>query len=220
MPAVLPGIPLALISITLQVLVGAIGIPAAFQQIALHKNAGIKNVVEAITDATGSFPLAIALSIGCIVALVIFQRICDQRDEQIEWSEPPDRPAPRIVFFLSTIYALAAMALLWFFESTIDFIFVIIDSARQTEAQLRLGHMGIAEVAAMISHRLLLSTALSFVLTAVFLSAPFFLLAGEVPEWVRTQSLTFAIVTVGCLILFGVAYHNEITYIISLTQYH
>jgi hypothetical protein len=218
MPAVLPGIPLALTSTVLQVLVGAIGILSAFQQIATHRQAGIRNVAEAIADATESFPIAIVLSIGCIVALMIFQMICDRRDEQTEWSEPEDKPAPRIVFILSAISALAAMALLWFFERTIDLIFVIVDSARLSEAQLRLSHMSIVEVAAMISHRLMLSSALSLALAAAFLAAPLFLLAGEVPEWVRTQSWTFAIVTLVCLILFGVAYHNEILYMISLTQ--
>jgi hypothetical protein len=218
MPAVLPGIPLALISPVLLVFVAVNGVLKVFQELATGNLRGIRNLASSIAAVTGYIPIAIALSIGCVVALVIFQMICDRRDRETEWSEPQDRPAPRIVFILSTISALAAMALLWVFEGTLDLIFLVSDSARLPEARLRFVHMGIEEVAAMISHRLMLSSVLSLALAAAFLAAPLFLLAGEVPEWIRTQSWTLAIVTVVCLILFGVVYHNEILYMIAITQ--
>ena len=217
-PAVLPGIPLALLSIALQVLPGTIGILSAFQKISTRRQAGLKNVGEALADATGSIPIAIALSIGCIVALMIFQIICDRRDEQTEWNEPKDKPTHRIVFILSAISALATMALLWFFERTLDIICVIVDPARLSEAKPILNQISMGGAAAMISQRLLLGAALSLVLAAAFLCAPLLLLVGEVSDWVRTQSWTFAIMTVVCLILFGITYHNQILYMISLTQ--
>lgn len=216
MPAVLPGIPLALTSIALQVLVGTFGILRAFQEIATQRRAGVRNVAGSIAAVTGSFALAIALSIGCIAALVIFQVICDRRNEQTEWSEPEDKLAPRIVFFLTAISALATMALLWFFGRTVDLILVIVDPMRTAEAQQRLGHLGIGEVAAVISHRLILCEVLSLGLAALFLAAPFSLLAGEAPEWVRGQSWTLAILTAVCLIPFGITFHQEILYMISL----
>jgi hypothetical protein len=219
MPGVLPGIPLALTSIALQVLVGTLGILAAFQEIATRKLAGVRNVAGSLVAATGSLPIAIALSIGCVAALLIFQVFRDKRDEQIEWSEPEDKPAPRIVFFLTALSALATMALLWFFERTLDLILVVVDATRGAEAHLRFGHLGIGGAAALISHRLLLSAGLSFALMALFLAAPFSLLAGEAPEWVRGQSWTLAILTALCLIPFGIAYHQEILYMVSLTQH-
>jgi len=218
LPAVLPGIPLTLTSIALQVLIGAFGILTAFQEIATQKRAGVRAVAASMAAVTGSFAIAIALSIGCVVALVIFQVIWDRRDEQTEQSEPENKLAPRIVFFLTTISALATMALLWFFERTLDLIMVIVDSTRKVEAQQRLGNIAIGEVAGVISRRLLLCELFSFALLALLFTAPFWLLAGEAPEWVREKSLTLAIVSALCLIPFGIAYHQEILYMISLAQ--
>jgi hypothetical protein len=222
MPAVLPGIPLALTSIAPQVFIAGIGILRAFQQIATERRAGVRNVAGSMAAVTGSFDTAIALSIACIVALVIFQVMRDRRDEQGEQTEPSESAenkfAPRIVFFLTAISTVATMALLWFFERTLDLIMVICDTTRKAEAQERLGNIPIGEVAGVISHRLLLSELFSFLLLALLFTAPFWLLAGEAPEWVREKSLVLAIVTALCLIPFGVAYHQEILYMISLTQ--
>jgi hypothetical protein len=110
------------------------------------------------------------------------------------------------------------MALLWFFERTLDLIMVICDNTRKFEAQQRLGNIAIGDVAAVISRRLILCEFFSFALLALLLSAPFWLLAGEAPEWVQEKSLVLAIVVALCLIPFGVAYHQEILYMISLTQ--
>jgi hypothetical protein len=222
MPAVLPGIPLALASIAPQVFVGALGILMAFQQIATQKRAGVRSVAGSMAAVTGSFTTAIFLSIGCVVALVIFQAMRDRRDEQIdeltEASEPANKLAPRIVFLLTSISALATMALLWFFERTLDLIMVICDNSRKAEAQQRLGNIPIGEVAGMVSRRLLLCELFSFALLVLLLTAPFWLLAGDAPEWVREKSFTLAIITALCLIPFGFAYHQEIVYMISLTQ--
>jgi hypothetical protein len=218
MPAVLPGIPLALTSIALQVMIGTFGILKAFQEIATRKLSGVRSVAGSMAEVTRSFPIAMALSIGCVAALLIFQVLRDRRDEQTEWSEPKDKPAPRIVFFLTALSALAMMGLLWFFERTVDLIMVIVDAKRKTEAQMIIGHMGIGEVAATISRRLILSEALSVALIALFLAAPFSLLAGEAPEWVRVQSWTLAILTAVLLIPFAIVYHQEILYMLSLSR--
>jgi hypothetical protein len=218
LPAVLPGIPLALTSIAFQVLIGTFGILRAFQEIATQKRAGVRNVAGSMVAVTGSFTIAIALSIGCVVVLTIFPVISDRRNEEAEWSEPVDKLAPRIVFFLTAISALAAMALLWFFERTVDLIMVIVDGRRMAELQQRLGHIPIAQVAAVISHRLILCEVLSLALLALFMVAPFSLLAGEAPEWVRGQSWTLAILTALCLLPFGIAFHQEILSMISLTH--
>jgi hypothetical protein len=217
LPAVLPGIPLALTSIALQVLAGGIGILTAFQDIATNRQTGVRNVAGSMAVVTGSFTISIVLSIGCIVALLILQVSRDRRDEQTEWSEPGNKLAPRIVFFLTAMSAIATMALLWFFERTLDVIMVIVDSRRKVEAQQMLGQMRIGDMAATISHRLIFCEAASFVLLVILMAAPFALLAGEAPEWVRTQSWTLAILTGICLIPFGVAFHQEVLYIISLT---
>ncbi|MGD0631260.1 MAG: hypothetical protein ABR987_18170 [Terracidiphilus sp.] len=218
LPAVLPGIPLALTSIALQVLAGGIGILTAFQEIATQRLAGVRNVAGSMAVVTGSFTISIVFSIGCIAALAVFQVIRDRRDEQTEWSEPGNKLAPRIVFFLTALSALATMVLLWLFERTLDLIMVIVDSTRRVEAQQRLGDLGMGDVAATISHRLILCEAFSFVLLAMFMAAPFSLLAGEAPEWVRGQSWTLAILTALCLIPFGIAFHQEILYVTSLTH--
>jgi hypothetical protein len=218
LPAVLPGIPLALASIAPQVLFGGFGILMAFQQIATQKRAGVRNVAASMAAVTGSFTTAISLSIGCVVALVIFQVISDRRDEQTEPSEPGNKLAPRIVFFLTAISALATMALMWFFERTLDLIMVICDNTRKAEAQQRFGNIAIGEVASMVSRRLLLCELFSFLLLALLLSAPFWLLAGEAPEWVREKSWTLAIATALCLIPFAITYHHEILYMISLAH--
>jgi len=218
LPAVLPGIPLALTSIALQVLAGGIGILSAFQEIATQRLAGVRNVAGSMAVVTGSFTKSIVFSIGCIAALVIFQVIRDRRDEQTEWSEPGNNLAPRIVFFLTAISTLATLVLLWFFERTLDLIMVIVDSTRKVEAQQRLGDLGMGDVAAMISHRLLSCEALSFVVLVMFMTAPFWLLAGEAPDWVRGQSWTLAILTALCLIPFGIAFHQEILYVTLLTH--
>ena len=218
LPAVLPGIPLALTSIALQVLVGAFGILRAFQEIARNRLAGVRNVAGSMAVVTGSFAISIALSIACVVALVVFQVFRDRRDEQIEWPDPGNKLAPRIVFFLTAISAVAAMALLWFFERTINLIMVIADSTRKVEAQQMLGQMRIGDMAAVISQRLILCGVFSLALFALFLLAPFSLFAGESPEWVRGQSWTLAILTALCLIPFGIAFHQEILYMISLTH--
>jgi len=218
LPAVLPGIPLALTSIALQVLAGGIGILTAFQEIATQRLAGVRNVAGSMAVVTGSFTISISLSIGCVAALVVFQVFRDRRDEQTEWPDPGNKLAPRVVFFFTAILAIATIALLWFFERTLDLIMVIVDSTRKVEAQQMLGNQGMGDVAAMISHRLILSEALSFVLLAMFMVAPFSILAGEAPEWVRGQSWTLAILTALCLIPFGIAFHQEILYMISLTH--
>ena len=218
LPAVLPGIPLALTSIALQVLVGAFGILLAFRDIATQRQTGVRNVAASMAVVTGSFTISIVLSIACVAGLVIFQVMRDRRDEQTEWSEPQDKLAPRIVFFLTAISALATMALLWFFERTLDLIMIIVDSRRKVEAQQMLGQMRIGDMAAVISRRLILCEVFSFVLFALLLAAPFSLLAGEAPEWVRGQSWTLAILTALFLIPFGIAFHQEILYVISLTH--
>lgn len=217
-PAVLPGIPLALTSITLQVFLGTAGILAAFQEIATHRLAGVRNVAGSMAAVTGSFTLSIALGIGCIAALLILQVLRDRRDEQSEWPEPPDKLAPRIAFFFTAFSAFAGMALLWLFERTVDLIMIIVDSKRAAEAREQLGQIAMGSVAAMISHRLVLCEALSIFLFTVFLVAPVSILAGDVPEWIRRQSWTLAVLTALCLIPFAIAYHNEILYMISLTQ--
>jgi hypothetical protein len=218
MPAVLPGIPLALTSIAPQVFIAGFGILRAFQQIASEGRAGVRNVAGSMAEVTGSFATGVCLSIGCIIALVIFQVIRDQREEQTGQAEPENKLAPRIVFFLTAFSAIATMALLWYFEQTLDLIMVICDSTRKFEAQRRLGNIPIGEVAGVISHRLLMCELFSFALLALLLTAPFWLLAGEAPEWVREKSLVLAVVTALCLIPFGIAYHQEILYMISLTQ--
>jgi hypothetical protein len=217
LPAVLPGIPLALISIAPQVLIGAFGILTAFQEIASDKRTGVRAVAASLAEVTGSFATAILLSIGCVVALVVFQ-VCGRRNEETERSEPGNKLAPRIVFFMTAASALATMGLLWFFERTLDLIMVIVDSTRKVEAQQRLGDVGMGEVAAIISHRLIFCEAFSFVVLVMLLAAPFSLLAGEAPEWVRGQSWTLAILTALCLIPFGIAFHQEIFYLTSLTH--
>ena len=218
-----PGIPLALTSIAPQVFIGGIGILKAFQEIALQRRAGVRNVAGSMAEVTVSFATAISLSIGCIVALIIFQVICDRRDEdgredESEHPDPGNKLAPRIVFFLTALSAVATMALLWFFERTLDLIMVICDTTRMAEARERLGNIPIGDVAGVISRRLLLGELFSFVLLALLFTAPFWLLAGEAPEWVREKSLVLAVVTALWLIPFAVAYHQEILYMISLTH--
>jgi hypothetical protein len=222
MPAVLPGIPLALTSIAFQVLIGAYGILMAFQEISTQRRTGVRNVAGSMAAVTGSFTTAISLTIGCVVALIIFQALRDRRDEkrdeQTEPIEPGNKLAPRIVFFSTAICALATMALLWLLERTLDLIMVICDTTRKAEVQQRLGNIAISEVAGMISRRLLMCELFSFSLLTFFLTAPFWLLAGEGPEWVREKSLTLAIVTALCLIPFAFTYHQELLYMIHLTQ--
>lgn len=222
MPAVLPGIPLALTSIAFQMLIGAYGILIAFQEISTSRRAGVRNVAGSMAAVTGSFTTAISLTIGCVVALVIFQAIRDRRDEQTdeqtESPEPGNKLASRIVFFLTAFSALATMALLWIFERALDLVMLICDNARKAEEQLRLGNIPIAEVAGMVSRRLLLCEFFSLALLAFFLTAPFWLLAGDPPEWVREKSLTLAIVTALCLIPFAIVFHQELLYMIHLTQ--
>jgi hypothetical protein len=222
MSAVLPGVPLALVSIVVQVLIGTFGILMAFQQIATQQRAGVRNVAGSMAATTGSFTTAISLSIGCVVALLIFQAIRERRDEQRdELTEPSERGnklAPRIVFFLTAISALATMALLWFFERTLDVIMLICDNSRKGEAQERLGSIPTGEIAGAISRRLVLCELFSLALLALLLTAPFWLLAGEGPEWVREKSLTLAVVIALCLVPFAFAYHQEFVYMISLAQ--
>jgi len=216
LPAVLVGIPLALTSIVPQVLIGAFGILTAFQEIASQKRAGVRAVSASLAEVTGSFATAIALSIGCVAALVVFQVICSRRDEETESNEAGNKLGPRIVFFMTAAAGLATMGLLWFFERTLDLIMVVVDSTRKFEAEQRLGGVPIGEVAGVLSRRLLLCELFSFALLAFLVTAPFWLLAGEAPEWVRERSLTLAIVIGLCLIPFGIAYHAEIVYVISL----
>jgi hypothetical protein len=218
LPAVLPGILLALTSIAPQVLVGGIGILTAFQQIATQRHTGVRAVAGSMAAVTSSFTTAIWLTIGCVVALVVFQIICAQRDDETERPDPGNNLAPRILFFFTAASALASMALLWFFERTLDLIMVICDNSRKIEAQQRLGDIAIGDVAAVISRRLLMCEFFSFALLAILLTAPFWLLAGEAPEWVQEKSLVLAIVVALCLIPFAIAYHQEILYMISLTQ--
>jgi len=222
MPAVLPGIPLALTSIAFQVLIGAYGILTGFQEIATQRRAGVRNVAGSMAAVTASFTTAISLTIGCVVALVIFQTIRERRDEQTdeqnESPEPGNKLAPRIVFFTTAISTLATMTLLWFFERTLDLIMVFCDTTRKVELQQRLGNIPVGEVAQMVSRRLLLCELFSFALLTFFLTAPFWLLVGDPPEWVREKSLTLAIVTALCLIPFAIAYHQELLYMIHLTQ--
>ena len=219
LPVVLPGILLALTSIAPQVFIAGFGILAAFQQIASEKQTGVRAVAGSMAAVTSSFATAIYLSIAGIVALMIFQIICDRANEQIDRVESPENKlAPRILFFFTTGSALATMALLWFFERTLDLIMVICDSSRKFEAQQRLGDIPIGEVAGVVSRRLLLSEFFSFALFALLITAPFWLLAGDAPEWVREKSLTLAIVIALCLIPFGIAYHYEVLYMISLTH--
>ena len=222
MPAVLPGIPLALTSIAFQVLIGAYGILMAFQEISTQRRAGVRNVAGSMAAVTASFTTAISLTIGCIVALIIFQAIRNRRDEQAdeqaESPNPGNKLAPRIVFFTTAICALATMALLWLLERTLDLVMLICDTTRKAEAQQRLGNIPIGQVAAVISRQLLLCELFSLALLAFFLTAPFWLLAGEPPEWVQEKSLTLAIVTALCLIPFAFAYHQEILYMIHLAQ--
>jgi hypothetical protein len=218
MPAVLPGILLALTSIAPQVLIGAFGILTAFQQIASDRRTGVRAVAGSMAAVTSSFTAAIYITIACIAALVIFQIFCAQHDEETERPDPGNKLAPRILFFFTAASALASMAILWFFERTLDLIMVICDNSRKFEAQQRLGNIAIGSVAAVISRRLLMCEFFSLALLALLLTAPFWLLAGEAPEWVREKSLTLAIVIALCLVPFGVAYHQEILYMISLTQ--
>jgi len=222
LPPVLPGIPLALASIAPQVLIGAFGILEAFQQIATQQRTGVRNVAGSLAAVTGSFTTAICFSISCVAALVIFQVVRDRSEEQhddlTEENKPENGLAPRIVFFLTAITAVAIMALLWFFERTLDVIMLICDNTRKVEAQQRLGSIPIGELAGVISRRLLLCELFSFALLALCLTAPFWLFAGEPPEWVREKSLTLAIVIALCLIPFAFAYHQEILYMISLAQ--
>jgi hypothetical protein len=219
LPAALPGTLLALTSIAPQVIIGAFGILTAFQQIATQRQSGVRAVAGSMAAVTSSFALAISLSIGGIVALIIFQVICDRSEEPIERTESAENKlAPRILFFFTTASALATMALLWFFERTLDLIMVICDTSRKFEAQERLGNIPIEEVAGVISRRLLVCELFSFALLALLVTAPFWLLAGEAPEWVHEKSLTLAIVIALCLIPFGIAYHHEILYMLSLTH--
>jgi hypothetical protein len=218
LPAVLPGILLALTSIAPQVLIGAFGILRAFQQIASDRRTGVRAVAGSMAAVSSNFTTAIYFTIACVVALIIFQIFCAQHEDDSERPDPGNNLAPRILFFFTAASALASMALLWFFERTLDLIMVICDNSRKLEAQERLGNIAIGSMAAVISQRLLLCEFFSFTLLAILFTAPFWLLAGEAPEWVREKSLVLAIVTALCLIPFGVAYHQEILYMISVAQ--
>jgi hypothetical protein len=222
MPAPVAGIPLALASIPLLVLIGTGGVLMGFQEIAVGKLRGIRNVAEIVAQAAGSLPLAIALSIGCVAALLVFQGMCDRREGETESSGTPRETVPRILFSLSVLSAFATIAAMWYFYQTLDLILAIVDKARNAEAQFRLEQMGvkgIGEAARIISSRLLWGGGLSFVVAGFCLVAAILLCrVGEVPDWIRTHSWTFAIVLMACLAGFGVAYHQELQYVLSLAQ--
>jgi hypothetical protein len=220
LPAVLPGILLALTSIAPQIMIGAFGILRAFQQIASDRRTGVRNVAGSMAGVSSNFPTAIYFTVACIVTLIAFQIFCAQHDnvDDSERPTPGNNLAPRILFFFTAASALASMALLWFFERTLDLVMVVCDNSRKLDAQRLIGDTPIGDVAAVISRRLLVCEFFSFALLAILFTGPFWLIAGEAPEWVRERSLTLAIVILLCLIPFGVAYHQEILYMISLTQ--
>lgn len=218
-PAVLPGILLALTSIAPQVLIGAFGILTAFQQIATQRTAGVRAVAGSMAAVTASFATAIYLAVASIVALVLFQLLSARSEEEDEpLPSEENNLAPRILFWVTSASASATIALLWFFERTLDLIMVVCDPSRNLEAQERLGSVPMGEVAGMVSHRLLACEFFSFALVALLFTAPFWLLVGPAPDWVRERSLTLAILIGLCLIPFGIAYHHDVLYMISFTH--
>ena len=95
---------------------------------------------------------------------------------------------------------------------------IIVDSTRGAEAQEKFGQVPIGNVAGIISHRLVACDLISLLLFPLLLMAPLSLFVREGPEWVRMQSWTLGILTILLLIVFAFAFHQELLYMISLTQ--
>jgi len=218
-PAIVPGIPLALTSIALPVLAGTLGVLETFQDISTQKSTGIRSLANSIAEAMRFFPTAVVWSVGCILALGVFQVIRGRHGDRDQFSTRPKWTVPRSVFFWSLVSVLATVGLLWFFQRTIDLIFLIADPSRLSEANIRLGQISLGEVAAMISHRLVWSGVLSLAICPLLVqAAQLSLQVGEVSNWMRKASWTVAIIVTACIIPSGIVYYRELRYLTLLAN--
>jgi hypothetical protein len=153
------------------------------------------------------------------LALGVFQVIRGRHGDRDQFSTRPKWTVPRSVFFWSLVSVLATVGLLWFFQRTIDLIFLIADPSRLSEANIRLGQISLGEVAAMISHRLVWSGVLSLAICPLLVqAAQLSLQVGEVSNWMRKASWTVAIIVTACIIPSGIVYYRELRYLTLLAN--
>jgi hypothetical protein len=217
MPASLPGIPLAFISVLIQIVLCVRNVLNTFEQIATQKSSGLGAIADGLSKSLQFFPRTFAMSVISVAAVMLFQVLFKRSDSEPVKRESSSWEIPRGVVIWTSVVVIAGTVLMWLLENTIDLVFLISDRTRSAEATRKLAGMDIGVLAGMISNHLLWTAGLSLALIiATFRYLQFVLQCGKVSNWIRASSWVISVFAIGSLSIAWIVYHHEMKYAVSL----
>ncbi len=190
--------PLALTSVSIQLLNVALLIIRGFQEIAQSQSTGLATVARVFLEAQRSLMRSMMEFGACLILVAVFQVLGRAPAAGSTSGESSKWPVSIATAGWSAGAALAVGLLVWFAADIVQLCIMLVDPAKASEAQARLGNMGLGAVSEMLSTRLtllaLFAISLTFVLVAIACRC---LEPGRARPWDRTASAVLAVAVLG-----------------------
>lgn len=146
-------IPLALTSISIQLVAAAMSIVSGFGAIGEQESTGIKFVTSIFASASSAM-LWRFVEVGvCVAVATVFAQWVRNKTQDKEQGRPLLYSATAIAGAAAAL--VAVVALVWFYHDVVELSMVIADPRRAPEATAQLGNLGLSGVATMLSRRLI-----------------------------------------------------------------
>lgn len=193
-PLVLGVIPLALTSISIQVIAATLIIISGFGGIAEQKSTGLVAVTSIFTAATSPLLWRFVEVAACVmIASIITPWV--QRQQRKELRGPLMHPLTTIAWSAAAL--VSVICLVWFYRDIVELCMMLVDRCRVAEATAELGDLGIADVSAMLSSRMVILASGASVITFCLIGIGFRCLHAEKrTKWGVAGSIAIAVVAV------------------------
>jgi TonB family protein len=191
-PLILAVIPLALTSVSIQLTAATLMIVSGFGGMAQQKSTGAVAVSSVLTAATAPLLWRFVEVAACILIaspVVLWLHTQDGK----ELRETLNHSSTTIALSAATL--VSVICLVWFYRDIVELCTMLIDPCRVAEARAELGDLGIPDVAAMLSSRLVIFSAFASLITFCMIGIGFRCLqTEEQTEWGIVESMSVAIV--------------------------
>ncbi len=185
-------IPLALTSLSIQLAAATLMIISGFGGISQQKSTGAVAVSSIFTATTAPLLWRFVEVAACIViASVIALWLHTQKGKELRATVDH----PLTTFALSAAALVSVICLVWFYRDIVELCTMLIDPCRVAEARAELGDLGIPDVAAMLSSRLVILSAIASLITFCLIGIGFRCLHTEKQtKWGIADSMAVAVV--------------------------
>ena len=147
-------IPLALTSISIQLVAATMSIVAGFRAIGEQQSTGIKFVTSVFASASSALLWRfVEVGVCVAVATILAQWVGNRRQDK---EEGGSLLYSATAIAVSAAALVAVVALVWFYHDVVELSMVIADPRRAPEATAQLGNLGLSGIAAMLGRRLIM----------------------------------------------------------------